>query len=708
MLASLHPACPADPIIPQLPSIAARNTRLFLRDYAHDPGSPWSSLAELYGAAPIDPHYLISLPSFDSFPDRYALMQRAGIPDLPRSGLDRPRYSHEPNQGSCRINLPFLCADVLRDVADGFKFAMVSTPALDEALRGIQSVCSPLGLVAKCRCLEWPHCSCPKSHLARKIVNASVPGGLNDQYDDASARDGWAELGHDFLSDVVDDILRIAAQHPDERVLLSLCDIHAAHKQLKRHHSEWGCNLQRIGELILVAQGSDFGDRLAIFLFDALVKFLVHDLRVHMAHAGADSSTTYYHGDDIVVAGTESVQRSNVEHLLATGGKLVNGLWSLSKLEDWEPQTERKVWGVHLDCAAFTIAVPSSKWHRAHQLLLNFASLLINDQPLPVLEAQQLTGLLQWIGETVRPLWSLFRAFYKIMSHSYDPERSDGHVVVSLPLADKLRLLSDTELLLHVLEHEDELRVQPMRPKRPEPNVHVVSDSSFHGFCLYITFTDDREPIVLDGVWTPEETARIRWLHDNRPFDEEHDFTINLMEFLPVLYAILALEHWDLLRRGDVFCFTGDNSCVCSWIARLRARSPLAQDLLKLLTLSLLRNDATCTSQHIDGDINHLTDWGSRLEHQQIYLELLEDCGLTGKRRQLPERIRTLWSRLLGSSSFVVTSLSQPGNAVRPSGGSIGSHSFAHTLSDADSNSSTAACPIRSQILTAVTTLALS
>ena len=79
----------------------------------------------------------------------------------------------------------------------------------------------------------------------------------------------------------------------------------------------------------------------------------------------------------------------------------------------------------------------------------------------------------------------------------------------------------------------------------------------------------------------------------NNEFDAKNDFTINVGELLPVIFAVLTLEHLGLLLPGDVIRSTSDNDCVVSWIRSFRAKAPLALDLLKLLVLTL------CLSQLI-------------------------------------------------------------------------------------------------------------
>ena len=178
-LAFLHPGCPTDDKLKEMVVDAYRNSRLFIED--HQAGRmPWTQLAAIYGAPPVDASHLANMSSFGTFRNRSALLERAGVPALPRPGPANPRTSHSCNLPSCKINLPFLCADLLNDVLGGQKFAMKASSQLERALEDCGSIVSGMGLVAKCKCDDWPQCLCPKRHEARKILNASVPGGLCD------------------------------------------------------------------------------------------------------------------------------------------------------------------------------------------------------------------------------------------------------------------------------------------------------------------------------------------------------------------------------------------------------------------------------------------------------------------------------------------------------------------------------------------------
>ena len=684
-------------------------------DYASG-AMPWSTLAKTRGSPRLDLSYLLSLSSFDSFASRSELLARAGSPFLPVSGLDSPTYSFHPNLPSCKYNLPFLCSDVLNDVHSGFKFAMLATPELDEALMDVAAITSPLGLVPKCKCHDppWPRCTCPKSLLARKIVHASVPGGLNEQYLAAGVRKTWAQLDTHTVPQLVDGILNISRAHPDQLIVLSLTDGDAAHKQMVRHPIEWGCTLQRIGDLIFVSRGSDFGDAFACFLWDPLPSFLVHDLR-SFANDSTEpcSSFSAYWGDDIVLASLASVHDALHSHLIHVGDSLAPGMWSIKKSPDWQPLHKRQVWGVELDTILLTIAVPLIKWHQSRDLATSMADLILQDSPLPVRDVQRFAGLLEWVAATVRPISPMFRAFYKVLSHATDRTLSDGNIVFDMPAHDRLRLLCDLDLVLMVLEH-DSLRTQIMRHSDDTPTVFIASDASFYGFCIHITFCedDDREPMIMYDAWMPHELARFLWLLLGNEFDAKNDFTINVGELLPVIFAVLTLEHLGLLLPGDVIHSTSDNDCVVCWIRSFRAKAPLALDLLKLLVLACIRCDVSMTSNHIPGEINHLCDYGSRFEHLQAFHELIAACNLTSHIREMPSQVRRLWGLLRSGMWLPVTSQAGFGHDTTDPGPQSGCPSFSASASrpswDSHPSHHTAVSRIRLALLTSIETLSAS
>lgn len=678
-LAFLHPGCPTDDKLKEMVVDACRNSRLFIED--HQAGRmPWTQLAAIYGAPPVDASHLANMSSFSSFRNRSALLERAGVPALPRSGLANPRTSHSCNLPSCKLNLPFLCADLLNDVLGGQKFAMKASGQLERALEDCGSIVSGMGLVAKCKCDDWPQCLCPKRHEARKILNASVPGGLNDQYLEIHARLGWVELEHHPLTGLVDRVLDIVRLHPGARIVISLVDADKAHKQLVRHPEEWGLTLQRLGDLIFVSRGSDFGDGWACFLFDPIIDFLVHDLKEHIDAEHRGMTAVDYHGDDVAVVGIDTVQTDVVNHLVAVGDRLVPHLWSEKKAGDWQPLTERRVWGIILNTKDLTLAVPVEKWGKALNQVLEFAGLVLHRRPLPVLSAQQITGLLQWIGTILPSLHPMYCAFYKILSAACDGTAKGKAHVLGLGAPDEIRLLSDLDLLIHVLS-TPALRVRRMQPSTPPGTIFIVSDASFWGWCFRVTFDeeDDRPPAIVHGQWTVDEVERFMWLIRAAPFDEEVDWTVNVAEFLPILFALLALESWGVLRAGDALVYTTDNGACVSWLTKYRARSPLAQDLLKLFVCALLRTDTSARGQHIDGYCNHLTDYGSRQEHQEAFKVLLGRFHLEPQLRSLPPAVRNLWGRLTGSSWHPVLWQATHADAGSASGTSTGSRSSSRT-----------------------------
>lgn len=638
---------------------ASVNTDLFM-DGVADVGDPWVYLAPLYGLPRLRRAGLLSEPALLSFPLRDLLLEYSSPDCLARGGLFLDgKFVRGKNLRTVSLDPAFIVRDFLSDCLHRFKFPMVWSVVRDQ-VRLLGGKVTGVGPVPKCKCEDWPTCGCK----SRKIVNASNIGGLNESYPDRSV---WPSISPSSVSSLCCAVVQMVARHPGEQVLIGLFDGDAAYKQIVRHPSEWLGLLNVLGPFCFVGPSCDFGDAFSGFAWDVVPQAIAHVFR---AKSNCDSSYVDHHVDDLALVSIGGTFGSASTLLLSIGSDTFGIKWSEKKKCDWVGMTARKVWGVRVDTVRLSLSLPADKWAKARAAALSFAVGLSSSLG-PVVsgkDCQRYAGYFNWVSVVLPWVAPMFRTLYKL--GSAERMGDDGMVALG-PFPEFVRVSSDAVFLL-LLFAQPFLNEHPMDPLvSHSADVVIVSDASGGGFCVRVDFVAGGESVFFCDSWSDGDVAALTCIAGVFGGHSPPGFDINIRELVPIIMAFFVLG--PLLLGSHVFVYS-DNSTVVRWLTSLRARSPSAQLVLRLLTVFCVNFRTSVTAAHFPGDVNVFADIGSRLcPFDEGSSDVLSSfMQMVVNRRTsllwLPPVVRCLGGLLSGSSSGwtlrnpLLTSILGPGS----------------------------------------------
>ena len=123
--------------------------------------------------------------------------------------------------------------------------------------------------------------------------------------------------------------------------------------------------------------------------------------------------------------------------------------------------------------------------------------------------------------------------------------------------------------------------------------------------------------------------------------DGSEDFSINVREFFSLFLAI-TLWGPDLTQSNRMVHLKAwiDNSAAVSWSNKLASPNKLAQQLLRVMGLTLAKYRIHVSSDHIPGDWNYMADHGSRISLSNTSAAIWHSFSNSWSRTQVPPALR--------------------------------------------------------------------
>lgn len=276
------------------------------------------------------------------------------------------------------------------------------------------------------------------------------------------------------------------------------------------------------------------------------------------------------------------------------------------------PTTALEFLGMGLDTKRQVITIPAEKRFKA----LTQLNQVIEAKKITVLQAQQLTGVLNFLGRAVVP----GRAFTRRMYSKYANPKLKQHHHINV----------DREFRLDCITWEAFLGAD-LSVLRPFADFHsaLVADE-------LQWYTDSSKNELLGfGCYFQGRYAFASWNESEPDLIRTYNPSINFLE----LYAIaVSIELWcSRVKNRRVIIFS-DNESAVHMINNGSSGCPNCMKLIRIITLTSLRNNTRFFLRHIPGKFNVLSDSLSRMDFKR-FLRFAPKDNLRSQPEKLPPSI---------------------------------------------------------------------
>lgn len=242
--------------------------------------------------------------------------------------------------------------------------------------------------------------------------------------------------------------------------------------------------------------------------------------------------------------------------------------------------------GMGIDTTKELICIPEEKRCKALSMLDN----VISSRKVTVLELQQLSGLLNFIGRAVVPGRAFTRRIYAKFSNT--KLKQHHHVSVD----KELRL--DCRTWMSFLKLEEAV----LRPFM-DFGTNLYADE-------LQWFTDASKNTKLGfGCYFQGRYAYEKWNNSEEGFIQKYNPSVNFLE----LYAIVcSVELWGHLVRNRRVIIFSDNESAVHMVNNSSSACKSCMKLIRIITLTCLNNNTRIFLKHLAGKFNILSDSLSR------------------------------------------------------------------------------------------------
>lgn len=262
--------------------------------------------------------------------------------------------------------------------------------------------------------------------------------------------------------------------------------------------------------------------------------------------------------------------------------------------EKTEQPTQQIVFlGIQLNTNQQQISVPKEKCDRALTDLDN----VINSRKITVLQLQQLTGLLNFIGRAVVP----GRAFTRRMYNKFSDPKLKQHYHINV----------DRELRQDCLVWRTFLS---LTARVQRPFVDFTEELTADELNWY---TDSSKNNQLGfGCYFSGRYAYGRWEDSEENFINKYNPSINFLE----LYGIVvSVELWCKHIKNKRVVIFSDNLSAVHMVNNSSSKCSSCMKLIRILTLTCLRHNTRVFLRHVEGKFNTLSDSLSRMDLKRFF-----------------------------------------------------------------------------------------
>jgi len=311
--------------------------------------------------------------------------------------------------------------------------------------------------------------------------------------------------------------------------------------------------------------------------------------------------------------------------------------------ENWEQMVHYL--GLNWCLKTCTVSMPQSKIDKALTRVNN----LIRSKSLSKTQLQQVIGSLRHVCTCIPAA----RPFYQRLQSA-----CNIHPGRKLSVCDDL--LADCLWFRSILEF-GQLQSIPVSifSEISTPDLHRYMDACDGGllalnmstkqFILLEFDSIESEAILRIKVRTASGQLNRRIKRLGRPLaieenPQNNDFSINVREFFSVVLAILIWgPSW--VRPGKFFHVKAwiDNSTAVAWCNKLASPNSLAQQMLRVLGLTLARFRIHLSASHLPGGWNYIPDHGSRSMLCSSSLAIWKSFSNSWSQSHVPQDIRHLY-----------------------------------------------------------------
>ena len=216
-------------------------------------------------------------------------------------------------------------------------------------------------------------------------------------------------------------------------------------------------------------------------------------------------------------------------------------------------------------------------------------------------------------------------------------------------------ILADCLWFKVILEH-GQLQSIPVSifANKVSPDVHFYMDACDAGLIvlnlatkhyIYVEFDKNERAAIADinSRATNRQTSvsTMSKAQRNELRLRNNDFSINVREFFSMFLAIML---WgpELARDDRMIHLKSwiDNSAAVSWTNKLASPNELAQQLLRVMCLTLAKFRIHVSSDHIVGAWNFMPDHGSRMSISKLSSDIWHSFSLSWTRTHVPTELR--------------------------------------------------------------------
>ena len=254
--------------------------------------------------------------------------------------------------------------------------------------------------------------------------------------------------------------------------------------------------------------------------------------------------------------------------------------------------------GLLLDTIAQLVCVPCDKISKAIDIIQQVLS-KPKKKKITLNQLQQITGFLNFLCKAVVPGRAFTRRLYHVEERSLSKNLKKHH---HINLTAEMRM--DLELWLKFLHH---------------PSVYA---RSFLDFSTFISahevnfYTDaSANPNLGCGGISDLDWYILQWDAD---FITKYNPSINYLE----LYAVtVAITMWIQKYKNNRVCIFCDNMSVVQMVNNSSSKCPNCMVLIRIITLTCLKNNVSLTVKHVKGKLNIFADLLSRMEYGKFRKE---------------------------------------------------------------------------------------
>ena len=476
-------------------------------------------------------------------------------------------------------------------------------------------------------------------------------------------------------------------RHPDKSSIHALVgDVNAAFRNIASHprNVRWFGFFVPELEVIVFDMSAPFGWTASPMFYGVFgngISYLVRresprDLNPHLS-TDEEPFFCYEWVDDYILLELDTVGRlESAETALRLAMTLTLGPTAIHPRkfsERWEQQVHYL--GLDWCLQTCTVSIPRTKIDKA----LSRVEALLASSTVTKSQLQKLVGSLRHVCTCIPAA----RPFYQRLQTACRIPRGSRH-------KNTPGLKADAEWFKLILLH-GQLESVPVSifADIMEPDLHLYMDACDFG--LVVLNMSNREYILLE--FDQYEREQILYIkarsslpnHDGRvvldqaslgqdqdinsTFDK--DFSINVREFFSVVLAVLVWgPSWS--SQGTPFHVKAwiDNSAAVSWCNKLASPNLLAQQLLRVLGLSLAKHRIHLSANHMPGDWNYMADAGSRSTSCPRADQIWSPFINSWTRAQVPTELRHCYQCTSPSSSL--PHWPRPHAAATPTAGSSG------------------------------------